>query len=238
MARSLTKREKWLLILAGSFGALYLFYRLVFFPQWEDYLMVQEELKSKQNSLITIQKIYSKVQQLTRENDKKLNALNNLKAFNTGNDGTILLRLDDIATEQDLKIKLYQPQPVASGQIPSKNVEAKITGTYDGIIGFFKELDNLPYLTKIMVREMKPVAFEQDNGFRGNILQDEAVVSFSLQIFNMPEIKPSKEPPKKPIIKVRKKPKPQNPQIQTTNPNLPILLVPEGETTVEKAYLQ
>lgn len=225
MARSLTKREKWLLILGGCFGALYLFYRLFFFPQWEDYLMVQEELKSKQNSLITIQKIYSKVQQLTRENDKKLNALNNLRAFNTGNDGTILLRLDDIASEQNLKIKLYQPQITASGQIPSKFVEAKITGTYDGIIKFFKELDNLPYLTKIMVKQMKPAAFEQDNGFQANILQEEEViVSFSLEIFSMPELRPSQETLKKPIIKVRKK--------------QPVLLVPKRETTVDKAYLQ
>lgn len=245
MARTLTKRERRLLIIGACFAVLYTFYRFVFFPQWEDYLLVKEELKSKQEYLITVEKIYSKVQQFAKDNEKKLNDLNDLKSFNMGNDGTILIRLDDIAYEHELELNLYQPLAVAKGQIPSKLVEAKITGSYDGIIEFFKELDNLPYLTKITVKYIKPLAVQNSAGNKRNILQEKSIADFTLEIFNMPEQRPSGKAGNRPVSKVIAKPNQTSeatPVVEdplTTLLNLIDLansLESEGETTVGEAY--
>lgn len=225
MARTLTKREKILLTLTGTLAAAYFFYRFVFFPQWETYLITKEELAAGTQRLQSIKAINLKLQGFAKENEKLTRKLELLKQANPGDQGTLLLRLDDVAFAKGLELKLYKPTGAVQGILPSQTAEVEIAGPYTNIADFFKFFETAPYVTKIRIHKMVPVLIEEpDDPFTGDLFNENIRVSFSIRVFHMPLESPVFEVAK-PAVKKKSKPKAKItnklPASQNTSPFTP-----------------
>ncbi len=191
MARPLTAREKWLILLTIGLVVVYSLYRFVFSPQWDDYKTIKTQLLIKTQSLAKM-----------KANALYLKGIMGLpgQAQSPGeqgasfpdNHGIILLWLNGLAHEKGLELTSYRPVLVPAQEVPAHTVEVDITGPYPAIAEFFNSLHSFPFFTQVNLHYIKPLRnqpaqLSNMNSGQGNFLADTFTASFEVKIFNITE---------------------------------------------------
>lgn len=191
MARPLTAREKWLLLLTIGLVVIYSLYRFVFSPQWDDYKTIKTQLLIKTQSLAKM-KANSLYFKGIMGFPGQAQSPSEQGASYPDNHGTILLWLNRLAHEKGLELTSYRPVLGPAQEVPAHTVEVDITGPYPAIAEFFNSLHNSPFFTQVNLHYIKPlrnqpVQLSNLNGAQGNFFAERFTASFEVKIFNITE---------------------------------------------------